>query len=185
MIRVIELHSLIYKHLLFSGILKKPIPRFIQMSALQASTNAPSKYLRSKGKAEELLAEISDDLKNLQPPDSLIDGSLWFGGFSHELLHSMGYLMNPFDISPLDIYQVPVELTQEYDMLSNGNWNESKINDSFLSNLAMTIKGNIKLIFLNQTGTVRQFQKSRFSKLAHFYWVKLLPIRNRIRKFSG
>ena len=39
------------------------IPRFIQMSALQASTSAPSNYLRSKGKAEELLAEFSGDLK--------------------------------------------------------------------------------------------------------------------------
>jgi len=34
------------------------IPRFIQMSALQASISAPSKYLRSKGKAEELLANF-------------------------------------------------------------------------------------------------------------------------------
>ena len=39
------------------------IPRFIQMSALQASTSAPSKYLRSKGKAEEFLAEFSKELK--------------------------------------------------------------------------------------------------------------------------
>lgn len=39
------------------------IPRFIQMSALQASTSAPSNYLRSKGKAEEVLSEFSSDLK--------------------------------------------------------------------------------------------------------------------------
>lgn len=39
------------------------IPRFIQMSALQASTSAPSQYLRSKGQAEEFLAEFSKDLK--------------------------------------------------------------------------------------------------------------------------
>ena len=38
------------------------VPRFLNMSALQASESAPSNYLRSKGQGEKYLAELSDQL---------------------------------------------------------------------------------------------------------------------------
>lgn len=78
----------------------------------------------------QLWFRISDELRNLAPPDTLVDDNQkWFGAYSHEFMHAAGwlYIRPPADpqMPILDMYQQPAELTREYDMMASGNTNES------------------------------------------------------------
>ena len=60
----------------------------------------------------QLSFRISDELRNVAPPDTLLDDNLkWFGAYSHEFMHAADwlYLRPPADpqMPVLDMYQQP------------------------------------------------------------------------------
>lgn len=87
--------------------------------------------------------KISDALKAVSPPDTLLEESRWYGAWAHEFMHAADWLMirPPADqnMPVADMYNQPWELTNYYDIMSTGAYNFTSVhNDELQDNIEYT-----------------------------------------------